>query len=109
MGYVTPLYYGTSHAPQSLATGPVEYVSTLPSYPAYDEGWPMAHSALREDSSLYVVPGSHRVPRTPAQRAMSSNTIAPIDPLTMPGAIRVTLKRTSDDICTPIDADRLSW
>jgi len=51
----------------------------------------MAHSALREDSSLYVVPGSHRVPRTPAQHAMSSNTIAPSDPLAMPGAIQVTL------------------
>ncbi|KAI9439363.1 hypothetical protein H4582DRAFT_2076056 [Lactarius indigo] len=50
------------------------------------------NTALREDSSLYVVPGSHRVPRTPAQRAMSSSTITPTDPLAMPGAIRVTLK-----------------
>ena len=56
----------------------------------------MAHSALHEDSSLYVVPGSHRVPRTLAQRALSSNTIAPTDPLAMPGAIRVILKRTSE-------------
>ncbi len=53
-----------------------------------------AHSALLEDSSLYVVPGSHRVPRTPAQRALSSDTMAPSDPLAMPGATRVTLKRT---------------
>ncbi len=56
----------------------------------------MAHSALCEDSSLYVIPGSHRVPRTPVQRAMSSDTIAPTDPLTMPGAIQVTLNRTSE-------------
>jgi hypothetical protein len=85
-----------------FATGPVEYVSTLIAYPAHGDGWPMAHSALHEDSSLYVVPGSHRVPRTAAQRAMSSNTIAPTDPLAMPGAMGVTLKRTSemaDDIC----------
>ena len=58
----------------------------------------MAHSALREDSSLYIVPGSHRVPRTAAQRAMSSNSIAPTDPLAMPGAIQVTLKCTSEMI-----------
>jgi len=50
------------------------------------------NTALLEDSSLYVVPGSHRVPRTAAQRAMSSNTIAPTDPLAMPGAILVTLQ-----------------
>ena len=86
--------YEINYAPQSLATGPVEHVSTLPAQPVHVEG--MAHSALHDDSSLYVVPGSHRVPRTPAQRAMSSNTIAPTDPLTMSGAIGVTLKRTSD-------------
>ena len=56
----------------------------------------MMRSALHEDSSLYLVPGSHRVPRTPAQRTMSSNTIAPTDPLAMPGATRLTLKRTSE-------------
>jgi hypothetical protein len=72
----------------------------------------MVHRALREDSALYVVPGSHRVPRTLAQRAVSSNTIAPTDPLAMPGAMWVTLKRTSemaDDICTQIEADLGSW
>jgi len=52
----------------------------------------MVRSALLEDSSLYVVPGSHRVPRTAAQRAMSRNTIAPTNPLAMPGAILVTLQ-----------------
>ena len=56
----------------------------------------MAHSALREDSSLYVVPGSHCVPRTLAQRAVSSDTITPANPLAMPGAMRVILKRTSE-------------
>ncbi|KAI9455672.1 hypothetical protein BJY52DRAFT_1121710 [Lactarius psammicola] len=50
------------------------------------------NTALLEDSALYVVPGSHRFPRTPAQRAMSSNTIAPTEPLALPGAIRVILK-----------------
>lgn len=49
-------------------------------------------SALREDSCLYVVPGSHKVPRTPAQRALSSTLDPPTDPLTMPGAIRVSLR-----------------
>jgi hypothetical protein len=65
----------------------------------------MTHRALREDSSLYVVPGSHRVPRTPAQRAMSKNTIAPADPLAMPGAIQLTLKRTSEG-CPMVSAHR---
>ncbi|EIW52950.1 uncharacterized protein TRAVEDRAFT_75172 [Trametes versicolor FP-101664 SS1] len=50
------------------------------------------NTALREDSCLYVVPGSHKVPRTPAQRALSSTLDPPTDPLTMPGAIRVALR-----------------
>ncbi|KAI0631664.1 hypothetical protein C8Q77DRAFT_1128190 [Trametes polyzona] len=49
------------------------------------------NTALREDSCLFVVPGSHKEPRTPAQRAHSSTLDPPTDPLAMPGAIRVTL------------------
>lgn len=48
-------------------------------------------SALYDDVSLYIVPGSHRVSRTAAQRALSSDT-APADPLAMPGAIGVHLR-----------------
>jgi hypothetical protein len=112
MGYVTPWWNLLLRLDDCFVTGPVEYVSMLPAYPTHGDGWSMAHSALLEDSSLYVVPGSHRVPRTAAQRAMSSNTIAPADPLAMPGAIGVTLKRTSelvDGVCTQIDADLVSW
>ncbi|KAM5541644.1 hypothetical protein V8D89_004834 [Ganoderma adspersum] len=50
------------------------------------------NTALRKDTCLYIVPGSHNVPRTPAQRALSSTLDAPVNPLDMPGAIRVTLQ-----------------
>ncbi|KAI0357114.1 hypothetical protein OH77DRAFT_1422622 [Trametes cingulata] len=50
------------------------------------------NTALRKDSCLYIVPGSHKVPRTPEQRAQSSTLGPPEDPLTMPGAIQVTLQ-----------------
>ncbi|KAI0641757.1 hypothetical protein C8Q79DRAFT_919086 [Trametes meyenii] len=50
------------------------------------------NTALRTDSCLYVVPGSHKVPRTPEQRALSSTPDPPKDPLSMPGAIQVTLQ-----------------
>lgn len=49
------------------------------------------NTALYEDSCLFVVPGSHKVPRTPEQRAQSTGLEAPEDPNTMPGAISVTL------------------
>ncbi|KAI4525501.1 hypothetical protein K525DRAFT_266009 [Schizophyllum commune Loenen D] len=49
------------------------------------------NTALYPDSCLYVVPGSHRVLRTPEQRAHSTDIEAPKNPLDMPGAIRVTL------------------
>ena len=49
-------------------------------------------SALRKDTCLYIVPGSHKVPRTPAQRSQSSTLDAPANPLDMPDAIRVTLQ-----------------
>ncbi|PIL32570.1 hypothetical protein GSI_05273 [Ganoderma sinense ZZ0214-1] len=48
--------------------------------------------ALRKDTCLYIVPGSHKSPRTPGQRALSSTLDAPENPLDMPGAIRVTLQ-----------------
>ncbi|KAI0262042.1 hypothetical protein BC834DRAFT_406720 [Gloeopeniophorella convolvens] len=50
------------------------------------------NTALHEDASLYVVPSSHRVPRTTEQRALSCDTTPPADPLIMPGAIQVTLQ-----------------
>ncbi|KAH9939642.1 uncharacterized protein BXZ73DRAFT_43488 [Epithele typhae] len=50
------------------------------------------NTALREDACLFIVPGSHKAPRTPAQRARSCTMDAPEDPLAMPGAVRVTLQ-----------------
>ncbi|PCH34658.1 hypothetical protein WOLCODRAFT_139489 [Wolfiporia cocos MD-104 SS10] len=50
------------------------------------------NTALYEDSCLYVVPGSHKAPRTPEQRAHSSTPDPPADPMDMPGAVHVTLK-----------------
>ncbi|KAI0085239.1 hypothetical protein BDY19DRAFT_896973 [Irpex rosettiformis] len=50
------------------------------------------NTALYRDSCLYVVPGSHKVPRTPEQRVHSSTPDPPANPLDMPGAIRVDLK-----------------
>ncbi|KAJ6545413.1 hypothetical protein B0H19DRAFT_1221688 [Mycena capillaripes] len=50
--------------------------------------------ALYEDSCLFIVLGSHKVPRTPEQRQHSEGQECqvPADPLDMPGAIRVSLK-----------------
>ncbi|CAE6453791.1 unnamed protein product [Rhizoctonia solani] len=50
------------------------------------------NTALYDDACLFVVPGSHREPRTPEQRALSSTQEAPKDPMDMPGAICVKLK-----------------
>ncbi|KAI5122409.1 hypothetical protein M0805_002959 [Coniferiporia weirii] len=50
------------------------------------------NTALYEDSCLFVVPGSHKVPRTPEQRVLSESLEAPKDPMEMPGVRRVTLK-----------------
>lgn len=50
------------------------------------------NTALYRDSCLYVVPGSHKVPRTPEQRVHSETLAPPIDPLLMPGSIRLTLQ-----------------
>ncbi|KEP52844.1 phytanoyl-CoA dioxygenase [Rhizoctonia solani 123E] len=50
------------------------------------------NTALHDDACLFVVPGSHREPRTPDQRALSSTQEAPKDPMEMPGAICVKLK-----------------
>ena len=49
-------------------------------------------SALYDDSCLYVVPGTHKQPRTNEQRIQSSTMEAPSDPFDMPGAIPVHLK-----------------
>ncbi|QRW26478.1 phytanoyl-CoA dioxygenase [Rhizoctonia solani] len=50
------------------------------------------NTALYDDACLFVVPGSHREPRTPEQRLLSSTQEAPEDPMDMPGAICVKLK-----------------
>ncbi|TFK86138.1 hypothetical protein K466DRAFT_587487 [Polyporus arcularius HHB13444] len=50
------------------------------------------NTALRKDSCLYVVPGSHKFPRTPEQRAQSCTLDPPKDPMDMPGAVQVTLQ-----------------
>ncbi|KAH9946603.1 hypothetical protein B0H21DRAFT_399232 [Amylocystis lapponica] len=50
------------------------------------------NTALYRDSCLYVVPGSHRNPRSPGQRAHSSTLDAPKNPMDMPGAIQVVLQ-----------------
>ncbi|KAF9267181.1 hypothetical protein L218DRAFT_996064 [Marasmius fiardii PR-910] len=50
------------------------------------------NTALYEDSCLYVVPGSHLKPRTDEQRKHSTTMDPPVNPLDMPGAIRVTLQ-----------------
>ncbi|KAJ7467110.1 hypothetical protein FB451DRAFT_405897 [Mycena latifolia] len=50
------------------------------------------NTALHADSCLFVVPGSHKVPRTPEQRLHSKGQDPPTDPLDMPGAIQVALQ-----------------
>ncbi|KAJ3819476.1 hypothetical protein F5880DRAFT_1099126 [Lentinula raphanica] len=50
------------------------------------------NTALYEDACLYVVPGSHKVPRTPEQRAHSCTLDPPDNPLSMPDAKLLTLK-----------------
>ncbi|KAJ6605835.1 hypothetical protein B0H10DRAFT_2076054 [Mycena sp. CBHHK59/15] len=50
------------------------------------------NTALYKDECLYVVPGSHKVPRSPEQRLHSLGLEAPADPFDMPGAIQVTLQ-----------------
>jgi len=50
------------------------------------------NTALYTDSCLYVVPGSHKVPRSPEQRVHSSTSEPPSNPMDMPGAIQVTLQ-----------------
>lgn len=48
--------------------------------------------ALYIDSCLFIVPGSHKIPRTAEQRKLSSGQI-PENPIDMPGAKRVVLQR----------------
>ncbi|KAI9459012.1 hypothetical protein HD554DRAFT_2207045 [Boletus coccyginus] len=50
------------------------------------------NSALYEDACLYLVPKSHKVPRTDEQRAHSTTLELPTNPLAMPGAIRLVLQ-----------------
>ncbi|KAF8451938.1 hypothetical protein L210DRAFT_3499099 [Boletus edulis BED1] len=51
------------------------------------------NTALYEDACLYLVPKSHKVPRTDEQRVHSTTLEPPRDPLAMPGAIRLVLQR----------------
>src|ERR1700734_4115728 len=48
--------------------------------------------ALYKDTCLFVVPESHKHPRTPEQRSHSSTLEPPTDPFDMPSATRVTLQ-----------------
>ncbi|EGN97415.1 hypothetical protein SERLA73DRAFT_184113 [Serpula lacrymans var. lacrymans S7.3] len=50
------------------------------------------NTAIYKDSCLYVVPKSHKLPRSAEQRAQSMTLTPPEDPLTMPEAIQVTLQ-----------------
>ncbi|KAG6902695.1 hypothetical protein C0995_012835 [Termitomyces sp. Mi166 len=50
------------------------------------------NTALYRDSCLYIVPGSHRTPRTPEQRKHSETMEPPSNPLDMPGAVQLTLQ-----------------
>ncbi|OCH85383.1 hypothetical protein OBBRIDRAFT_838987 [Obba rivulosa] len=50
------------------------------------------NTALYTDSCLYIVPESHKQPRSSSQRAHSSTMDAPADPLAMPGALQVVLQ-----------------
>ncbi|KAF8631664.1 hypothetical protein AX17_005065 [Amanita inopinata Kibby_2008] len=50
------------------------------------------NTALYHDACLYVVPGSHKFPRTPEQRKHSETMTPPKNPFDMPGAIQVVLK-----------------
>ncbi|KAM6499566.1 hypothetical protein JOM56_005074 [Amanita muscaria] len=50
------------------------------------------NTALYRDACLYVVPGSHKTPRTPEQRKHSETMTPPDDPFDMPGAIQVVLE-----------------
>ncbi|KAJ7212963.1 hypothetical protein GGX14DRAFT_445802 [Mycena pura] len=56
------------------------------------DAWKPHGVSLYEDSCLFVVPGSHKIPRSPEQRLHSCTPDAPVDPLDMPGAIQVSLK-----------------
>jgi len=53
-------------------------------------------SALYTDTCLYIVPGSHKEVRTPEQRKRSETQDPPKDPMDMPGAVRLTLQRKSN-------------
>lgn len=71
----------------------MEYVGNAASPSAFASA-NSARRALYEDRCLYIVPGSHKQPRTPEQRSLSSSQVPPENPLDMPGAIQVILHRT---------------
>ncbi|KAF6756732.1 hypothetical protein DFP72DRAFT_810016 [Ephemerocybe angulata] len=50
------------------------------------------NTALYHDECLYVVPESHMIPRTQAQRSLSRTQAPPKDPMRMPGAVKVVLE-----------------
>ncbi|TIB73927.1 hypothetical protein E3Q22_03096 [Wallemia mellicola] len=50
------------------------------------------NAALYDDSCLWIVPKSHKMVRSPAQRALSCETKPADNPAEMPGAIQVHLK-----------------
>jgi hypothetical protein len=52
----------------------------------------LTNSALYTDSCLFIVPRSHKIPRTKEQRLLSLGQV-PENPLDMPGAIQLVLQR----------------
>ncbi|KAG6373541.1 hypothetical protein JVT61DRAFT_6184 [Boletus reticuloceps] len=67
------------------------------------------NTALYEDACLYLVPKSHKVPRTDEQRVHSTTLEPPRDPLAMPGSIRLVLQRKCPSPCVwSVDNDMLT-
>ncbi|KAF8130656.1 hypothetical protein EV363DRAFT_1332779 [Boletus edulis] len=72
-------------------TTPEEERKALASWSRGVRHVPLVH-ALYEDACLYLVPKSHKVPRTDEQRVHSTTLEPPRDPLAMPGAIQLVLQ-----------------
>ncbi|KAF7322076.1 hypothetical protein MKEN_00730700 [Mycena kentingensis (nom. inval.)] len=66
-----------------------EELAALDAWKPYGIQW---NTALYTDACLYVVPGSHKVPRSTDQRKLSRGMEAPENPLDMPGSIQVVLQ-----------------
>jgi hypothetical protein len=70
----------------------MEHVSVSRSFVPVPE-FTLGIRALYPDSCLYLVPMSHKNPRTEEQHNHSNTMEPPTDPFVMPGSIRLTLQR----------------